>query len=342
LTEGRWLELPDSKLVDVAPVKSPGGSTLKIVAWSGGAYDSRRDLVLVWGGGHSDYAGNEVYSFDIATCQWRRLTEPSAADRARTPAYPDGQPRARHTYTYIEYVPSIDRLLVFGASGPYPGGGGEFSRDLLEFDVGARRWTGRSRAAIPPPGNLIGAQARLDPSSGRVFFVGSQRAALQAYDPGGDRWFSGWTPVRVKVHATAAIDPVRREFVLLGSGKGGQLLRWSLDHPGGAEDLSKRTSGDKQIESAYAPGFDYDAAHQRLVAWPGGTDVYVFDGQTLHWTRLPAASDNRVDPGPANPTGTYGRVRNVPRLDAVQLVKAAHHNLLAYRPPSGSVPIIPR
>ena len=111
LTEGRWLEILDSKLIDVAPRESPGGSTLKIVAWSGGAYDSRRDLFLVWGGGHSDYAGNEVYAFDLASRKWRRLTEPSVADRARTPAYPDGQPRARHTYNYIEYVPSIDRLF---------------------------------------------------------------------------------------------------------------------------------------------------------------------------------------------------------------------------------------
>jgi hypothetical protein len=57
LTAGQWLELPDSRLIDVAPRTSPGGSTLKVMTWSGGAYDSRRDAMLVWGGGHSDYAG---------------------------------------------------------------------------------------------------------------------------------------------------------------------------------------------------------------------------------------------------------------------------------------------
>jgi hypothetical protein len=292
-------------------------------------------VFLVWGGGHSDYGGNEVYAFDLSTYAWRRLTEPSAADRARTPMYPDGQPRSRHTYNYIEYVPSVDRLLCFGASGPFPLGGGEFSRDVLEFDIGERRWTGRARAQVPLPGSIIGAHARLDPSSGRIFFVGSRRAALQAYDPDADRWSSGWTPVHVRVHATAAIDAARREFVLLGSGgkSGAQLLRWRLDRPGEVEDLTVRTSGDKQIESAYAPGFDYDSVARRLVAWSGGTDVYVFDGDQLRWTRLPAAADNGVDPGRANPTGTYGRFRYVARYDAFILVNGAEQNVLAYRPP---------
>lgn len=345
LTPGQWLELPDTKLIDAAPRTSPGGSTLKVVTWSGGAYDSRHDAVLVWGGGHSDYAGNEVYVFDLGTQRWQRLTEPSVADRARTPAYPDGQPRARHTYNYLEYVPSIERLLCFGASGPWPGGGGEFSREVLEFDVDKRRWTSGTRADVPPSsGTLIGAQARLDPVSGRIFVIGSQRAALQAYDPGTNRWSSGWTPVRVRVHATAAIDPVRREFMLIGSGgkAGAQALRWHLDRPGDAEDLASRTSGDKQIQAAYAPGFDYDAVAGQLVAWSGGTDIFVFDADETRWTRLPAATGNTVDPGPANPTGTFGRFRYAARHDAFVLVNRADQNVFMYRPARRSVPIIPR
>src|SRR5687768_14643640 len=90
LQEGRWLEIPNSRLIDVAPSDSPGGTPLKVVAWSGGALDTRRAQVLVWGGGHSDYAGNEVYAFDLGSRQWRRLTEPSVVDRARTTTYPDG------------------------------------------------------------------------------------------------------------------------------------------------------------------------------------------------------------------------------------------------------------
>ena len=97
--------------------------------------------LLVWGGGHSDYAGNEVYVFDLGTQRWQRLTEPSVADRARTPAYPDGNPAPVTRTTTSNMYQSIERLLCFGASGPWPGGGGEFSRAVLEFDVDSRRWT---------------------------------------------------------------------------------------------------------------------------------------------------------------------------------------------------------
>jgi Kelch motif len=330
---GHWYEIPNSRLIDVAPSHSPGGSSAKVVAWSGAALDTKRSRLLVWGGGHSDYAGNEVYAFDLTTLAWQRLTDPSVADRARTPLYPDGQPRARHTYNYIEYVPSRDRLVVFGASGPYPTGGGEFSRDLIEFDPSTNRWTTQGRSAIPMPGNMIGAQARLDGKSGKVFFIGSQRAALQAYDPSRDAWTAGWAPTRVRVHATAAIDPARREFYVIGSGVSAspQMLRWNLDRPGPPEDVTGRTTGDTDIEAAYGPGFDYDAARRRLVAWGGGTDVYVLDAESLRWTRVPAAATNDADPGPENSTGTFGRFRYVPSLGLFVLVNSAEQDVFVYR-----------
>jgi len=333
---GHWYEIPKTRLIDVAPAQSPGGSSTKVVAWSGAAFDTKRARVLVWGGGHSDYAGNEVYAFDLTTLAWQRLTEPSVADHARTPLYPDGQPRSRHTYNYIEYVPSRDRLVVFGASGPYPAGGGEFSRDVIEFDPSTNRWATSGRSAIPKPGNMIGAQARLDEKTGKVFFVGSQRAALQAYDPGSDSWSAGWGPTRVRVHATAAIDPARREFYVLGSGvpNSPQMLRWNLDRPGNPEDLAGRTTGDTSIEAAYGPGFDYDASRRCLVAWAGGTDVYVLDAQALRWSRVAAASNNDADPGTPNPTGTFGRFRYVASLGLFVLVNSAEQDVFVYRPAS--------
>ena len=163
---------------------------------------------------------------------------------------------------------------------------------------------------------MIGAHARLDPLSGDVFFLAGQRAALMRYSPADDRWREGWGAHYVRVHATAAIDPKRRFFVLIGSGTGApQALRWDLDRPGPATDLRSVTSGDKEIERAYAPGFDFHPASGVFVAWSGGADVHVLDPDELAMDAPRARAGNRADPGPQLSTGTYGRFRYVPALD---------------------------
>src|SRR5688500_2675426 len=81
LPAGRWYRFPDSKLEAVAAKTNVGGSIKGLMAaWSGGIYDTDRERLVVWGGGHNDYAGNEVYAFgplNAAAPKWQRLTDPS-------------------------------------------------------------------------------------------------------------------------------------------------------------------------------------------------------------------------------------------------------------------------
>ena len=71
--------------------------------WAGGAYDSTRDRLMVWGGGHAGYGGNEVYAFSLATGAWSRLTEPSNPITTCTDFYPDGRPASTHSYNFCNY-----------------------------------------------------------------------------------------------------------------------------------------------------------------------------------------------------------------------------------------------
>ena len=57
----------------------PGASVRKITAWSSAALDPDSSRLLVWGGGHADYAGNEVYAFDLRSLQWTRLSQRGGA-----------------------------------------------------------------------------------------------------------------------------------------------------------------------------------------------------------------------------------------------------------------------
>ena len=91
LKPGEWYQVPNSHLYDVRP---SGWSANVMEPWSGGAFDTKRDRLLVWGGGHGDYSGNEIYAFDLAQLKWIRLSDPSAntgGDEC-SGLYPDGRP----------------------------------------------------------------------------------------------------------------------------------------------------------------------------------------------------------------------------------------------------------
>lgn len=61
-------------------------------AWSGGAYDEKRDRMLVFGGGHADSWYNNVFSFDLVSMKWSRLTEmPEGASSTPPAAWKDSR-----------------------------------------------------------------------------------------------------------------------------------------------------------------------------------------------------------------------------------------------------------
>lgn len=86
--------------------------------WNSAVYASRfgaSGSMIVFGGGHNDYFGSDVHAFDLASREWRRISDGyvSGNDRdygtgARYPdsVYPDGSPLPPHTYDYVQY----DRL----------------------------------------------------------------------------------------------------------------------------------------------------------------------------------------------------------------------------------------
>ena len=50
----------------------------QIIPWSGAAADDNNQRLIVWGGGHSDYAGNEVSVLNLnGTPSWQAITSPT-------------------------------------------------------------------------------------------------------------------------------------------------------------------------------------------------------------------------------------------------------------------------
>ena len=102
MPEDSWLEVPNSHLYETCKSASMYGDGVYLVqgcaglinSWSSGLYDAERQRMVVWGGGHNDYGGNEMYAFNLKTFAWEQLTKPSRPPFDRDPL-DDGNPVSR-------------------------------------------------------------------------------------------------------------------------------------------------------------------------------------------------------------------------------------------------------
>ncbi len=343
LKAGEWYMVPNSRLIEVAPDPVPPGSTgvaSVIFSWSGGAYDTKRDRLIVWGGGHTNYAGNELYVFDISTLKWQRLTNPATnfGGDETTGYYPDAQgkpdpqqPRSRHTYNYIEYVPVIDRFCSFGGAAFYLTGS-TGTRNVDCFDFNTNRWEKRSVA----PTNGIGANAVYDPVTKHVWLQGTgYDYFLAEWDPVKNKWTQRTDPdeyMRYDYGKTMTIDTKRHKLVAVG---GGEVYVWNLNARGKISRMTLKTTGATEIIAAQAPGLAYDPVSDKIVAWNGGADVYTLDMDTGVWTKYPPAPTNTVIPTAAAKVGTFGRFRYIPSKNAFIVVNDVNQNVYFYKLSNG-------
>jgi hypothetical protein len=131
--------------------------TSELTAWTDGIKREKpgSPKQLVWfGGGHSDYIGNEVYaiSLNLATPSIARVIGPSTFtapgltvlqtwDVPTTnpqPALADGNPNTRHTPGNLAYNSDTDKMGLFG--GGLAGGNGAHTYDTWEFNFGTVAW----------------------------------------------------------------------------------------------------------------------------------------------------------------------------------------------------------
>jgi hypothetical protein len=151
-----------------------------ILAYSGGTFDTVKNQFLLFGGGHADYWGNEVYAFNPATQSWRKMYEPDARERytsdnidnLRGKLKDSERPYTRHTYNQICFVGSSASMFIFGGCGP---GWGEIRPtcptppDCWSYSPAENRWT------------LLYAGARTPTGYARACCYDSKRDVVWAY-----------------------------------------------------------------------------------------------------------------------------------------------------------------
>jgi len=309
--------------------------------WSGAAFDSLRDRLIVMGGGHAGYAGNEIIAFSLKTLKWERITDPTPFPVANTikNAGPPPTPTSRHTYGGIEYIASSDKLFIFGGSVYNSGSavGGVWTFDLSAAAQGnpitnSKYWSQRSDKNAPPAG--LDDFAVYDPITDRVFFhKTSSPGLLGSFHDATDTWASHSSTGHLPT-TFAVINPIEHKLYEFNTLNGTNLRKWDIpDNPiTSMSYVDIKTGGDTTMNTADDPGIAFDTAKEKIVAYYGGTSVYVFDSDKNIWTKYPAASTNLADPGRVTAAGgIFGRFRYSSNLNVYVYVDSVDSDVYLYK-----------
>jgi hypothetical protein len=316
LPVGSWLELPNTKIRSVAPAASDFVENV-VNAWSGGTVDTTRSRLLVWGGGHTDYNGNEVYALDLPSVSIQRVVEqsPLIGASACKSALPDGTPTSRHTYDGLAYIAHADRFFATGGA-LSPCGNGDPA--TWTYDFGAKKWT--MNIVQSPLVALAGIMAQYDPATKLVFV--HDTTALYAYNFDTNSYTALATGQDVDIHLTATIDTKRRKFVMIGN-DGVKVIDLST-----YQMTTMVTTNTPSLVNDASPGAAYEPVADRIVAWSGGSNVYALNMDTGAWSQV------AINAGPtasAPIQGTFGRWGYVPQYRVFALINGVDQNAWVFR-----------
>jgi len=288
--------------------------------------DTKRNRLVIWGGGHTDYSGNEVYALDLNTVTMLRLTDPAmpvvtGSDLVEAIGT---QPNSRHTYDCLVYLPTQDKMFAF--SGSPTAQVGVISSGTWLFDFPTLTWTQQSPTGSFTVSHLDSVSA-YDPNSGNIYLHIGTDWPLYRYNVTANSYTLLSIATSIGANMTAIIDPVNEVMVIIGDG-----TQWYYSVASGSSwaQYNLASTGASAIVNAHSPGLAWDSANSQIMAWAGGNSVYYLDWTTKAWTEISAYSGG---PGTAQPNGTYKHWNYSPALNAFVLVNAVDQNCFVFRRP---------
>jgi len=333
-----WTDLgPATKLQSVCPPNDFNGIKYNFAdncphvtaAWSGAVADTTRNRLIIWGGGHVDYSGNEVYSLNLgsATPTITRLTNPS--DFTKNTGCPDanmmdGTPVSRHTYGGIVYLPAQNKMYSFGG-GPAPCGNWSGATYTLDLSQTPPTWSKMDPVnGFSMLGGYFAANAICGYDSNTATVICETTGTFFRYDPATNTSTKLSTGSTIPLNAYGVIDPKRKLFIFMGPPyQSTAPTVYAVDISKGStfqsENWSSQVTGCDVLASTNYPGLVYDPVLDRIVGWPNsGNTVYIFDEDTKTCTTQTFAN------GPTNSAsstdGTFGRFQYFPGLNKYALV----------------------
>jgi RNA polymerase sigma factor (sigma-70 family) len=304
---------------------------------SGGALDSAGRRLLVFGGGSTAHAGNEVWSWSIDTRRWKRLYAPDRlliprdearghVDNAGRPGMwlPSGRPIARSSYSSLEFIPEKGFMIaggeytVSGRDNQYWKTGGRpegvWPRDPMDFwsfDPETLKWTYRGSARRKPnPGPMPRSitAAVYVPDAKTVIAVDRSHATW-SYDVEEGSW-SRRSGGGYGYHSCLAYDSRRRRVYCTAkaprAGGGNKLVLKTYD-PAGDRWSPLELSGEEPRTGDNGEGIAYDTRNDVLVTF-GNDGLWAVDLEEECWLKNPG----NPKPAPRRQGGVFNRLRYDP------------------------------
>jgi hypothetical protein len=304
---------------------SPPWNPLYIFDYSGGWFDEERVELGVWGGGHGDYAGNEVCTFPLTTGVWKCGPRSAFVQDPTTETTADGRPASRHTNTCIARVnaPGYDGFFCHGGSlwrAGWPTAATWFyHRNTATWE----RLPDRPNWGDSDYGKTsLATYAAFDKARNRVLVRG--RNMCMSFNMSTKEWEwqggCGWS----ERTASVAFDPERQTFIVIGAGI---FEAWNTATTAWMP-LAPVLSGDQAPVAAWGPGFVFDPVGKRYLAYIGGKDVYELNRDTWKFTKITGGG---ADPGPQYNVGTHGRFGYVPSTNGLVVVSSIDGNVFYYQ-----------
>lgn len=340
-----WYQIPNSAFSPLCPsyaeIQGTTGCSAVVQAWGGALADTTRNRMIVWGGGHTDYKGNEVYELNLAASPpaWvlaRDATHnPNLSGGACPETNADGTPTSRHTYAGLEMTNSTYFMFGSGCLN------GSYSNQMWILNPTTFTWTEPAIPGTHPNPASNGSQGAYvnDSVTGNLYYYEGNAGNFWSYNEGTNTYtllesggasgsgcfFQNFTP---------AIDPVRRLYFCVGGGNSANnAYKVSMNSPYTLTAIAMTGCG--SMETVNAPGFEYDPQTGNFVGWYGGNTVYTYNPDT------DSCTSQVFTGGPPAPTcndgngqqceGTYKRFRFFPALGVFALVNDYSQNAYVLR-----------
>jgi hypothetical protein len=299
-----WTILPNTNIENFEPdfttypVQGNCGWDCGNEDWSSAWNDTTRNRMVMWGGGHQDYNGNELYTLDVVHGTMARATNPSYPYGSGTETNADGTVNVRHTYDTMVYVGgSHDFYFQFSGALNVTGYAGE-NFNTLQPNLTTWASTAPTQGANGYPTGYQGLCADYDPISDRVYVM--DEGSFGYYDPSKGSQAGSFTYLStltaVDYHQTCVVDRDNRLFLAFGDN---HYYKFDLTQTSPTQQVVDSAPG---CDAAFTSPFPLMAyyPYRHVTVMLGGSSssaVYLFDPTAGSCTTTtvdggPSVSDN--------------------------------------------------